>query len=230
MSQHDMNIANQGFPAFRADLNNALGALVTMSSGASAPSTTFANQMWYDTANNFLKMRNEADDAWITIAYLDQSADEVEFRTACIQAIDSAGIALKTDEGTSRLTISDAGAVDVVGTITAARGIGDTNTFTTTGTTLQLDFATYQNFVITLAHSPVTLSNPTTEAVGQSGFIVFIQDSTGSRTVSPSGTDYETAGAAGLTLSTAASSTDVVPYIVAASGRILLGAPQLAFS
>ena len=58
---------------------------------------------------------------------------------------------------------------------------------------------------------------------------MFIQDGTGSRTVSL-GTDYETAGAAGITLSTAASTTDVVPYIVAASGRILLGTPQLAFA
>ena len=96
-----------------------------------------------------------------------------------------------------------------------------------TGSTT-LDFDTYQNFVLTLTGN-VTLANPTTETVGQSGFIVFIQDSTGSRTVSL-GTDYETAGAAGLTLSTAASSTDVVPYIVVASGRILLGAPQLAFA
>ena len=75
----------------------------------------------------------------------------------------------------------------------------------------------------------ITLVNPTTEAVGQTGVIVFIQDGTGSRTVSL-GTDYETAGAAGITLSTAASTTDVVPYIVAASGRILLGTPQLAFA
>jgi hypothetical protein len=75
----------------------------------------------------------------------------------------------------------------------------------------------------------VTLDNPTTEQVGQSGFIVFIQDATGSRTVSL-GTDYETAGGAGLTLSTDANATDVVPYIVAASDRILLGTPQLAFS
>jgi hypothetical protein len=75
----------------------------------------------------------------------------------------------------------------------------------------------------------VTLGNPTDEAVGQSGFFVFIQDGTGGRTVSLS-TDYETAGGAGLTLSSTASATDVVPYIVAASGRIILGAPQLAFA
>jgi len=58
---------------------------------------------------------------------------------------------------------------------------------------------------------------------------VFIQDGTGGRTVSLHG-DYETAGGAGITLTSTASATDIVPYVVAASSRILLGAPQLAFS
>lgn len=116
---------------------------------------------------------------------------------------------------------------DVNNTFTAAqRGSTDTDTSNTGNVTL--DFDTNQNFVLTLTGN-VTLDNPTTESVGQSGFIVFIQDGTGGRTVSL-GTDYETAGGAGLTLSSAASATDVVPYIVAASGRILLGTPQLAFS
>lgn len=106
--------------------------------------------------------------------------------------------------------------------------IGATDTDTTNTGSVTLDFAANQNFVLTLTGA-VTLANPTTEQVGQSGFIVFIQDSTGGRTVSL-GTDYETAGGAGLTLSTAASTTDIVPYVVAASGRILLGAPQLAFA
>lgn len=227
MSQHDFNIANQGFPAFRSDLNSALGALASLSSGISEPSTTYANQLWYDTTNDLLKMRNEDNDAWITLAYLDQTADEVEFRTAVIQAIDSAGLSLKTDEGTARLTIADSGAVDVVGTLTAARGVGDTETATLSADKT-INFSTYQNFVYTLGAN-ITLLNPTTETVGQSGFIVFIQDGTGGRTVSLD-TDYETAGAAGLTLSSTASATDIVPYIVAASGRILLGTPQLAFA
>jgi hypothetical protein len=77
LSQHDLNIANQGFPAFRADLNDALVALGSTNSGATAPATTFANQLWYDTANNILKIRNEDNDAWISIATLDQTADSV---------------------------------------------------------------------------------------------------------------------------------------------------------
>ena len=105
---------------------------------------------------------------------------------------------------------------------------GTTNTDATNTGSVILDFTTNQNFVLTLTGN-VTLDNPTTEVVGQSGFIVFIQDATGSRTVSL-GADYETAAGAGLALSSAASATDVVPYIVAASGRILLGTPQLAFA
>lgn len=93
---------------------------------------------------------------------------------------------------------------------------------------ITLDFATHQNFVLTLIDD-VTLVNPTTETLGQSGFITFIQDSTGGYTVSL-GADYETAGAAGLTLSTAADTTDIVPYVITGTGRILLGAPQLAFA
>jgi hypothetical protein len=112
--------------------------------------------------------------------------------------------------------------------ITATTAVAGTETNTAATGNLTLDFSANQNFVLTLTGN-VTLVNPTTEIVGQSGFIVLIQDGTGGRTVSL-GTDYETAGAAGLTLSSTADTTDIVPYVVSASGRILLGAPQLAFA
>ena len=66
MSQHDYNIANQSGADFRADLNNALSAIATVNSGASEPSTTFAHQLWVDTSNNVLKIRNAANSAFIT--------------------------------------------------------------------------------------------------------------------------------------------------------------------
>jgi hypothetical protein len=93
---------------------------------------------------------------------------------------------------------------------------------------LVLNFTDNQNFILTLTGN-LTLANPTTEQVGQSGFIVFSQDGTGGHTLSL-GTDYETAGGTGVTLSTAASATDVVPYIVMANNRILLGSALLAFA
>lgn len=74
MSQHDYSILNQAAPSARADINNALSAIVSQNSGSTAPSTTFANMLWYDSSANILKMRNEANSAWITISTLDQGA------------------------------------------------------------------------------------------------------------------------------------------------------------
>lgn len=79
MAQHDYSIANQGFPAFRSDLNNALSAIATTNSGATAPTTTFAHQLWIDTSANpsVLKIRNADNDAWISVADLNQTSDAV---------------------------------------------------------------------------------------------------------------------------------------------------------
>ena len=106
--------------------------------------------------------------------------------------------------------------------------IGKTSVAGSQGGSTVLDFDANQNFVLTLTSS-ITLANPSTEKVGQSGFIVFIQDAGGSNTLTL-GTDYESAGGAGITLSTTGNATDIVPYVVAAANRILLGTPQLAFS
>jgi len=78
MAQHDYTIANQTFPATRTDLNNALSAIVSTNSGATAPTSTYAYQLWYDTGNDELKMRNANDDAWITLFLFDQVADTDE--------------------------------------------------------------------------------------------------------------------------------------------------------
>lgn len=73
MSQHDFVLSNQNGADFRADLNLALEALVTNSSGGTAPEDTFAYMFWVDTSGGYpiLKMRNGADDGWITIGRLD---------------------------------------------------------------------------------------------------------------------------------------------------------------
>ena len=77
MAQHDYVIDNQSFPATRTDINNVLQAIASNNSGTSAPSTTYANQFWYDTTNNKLYQRNEDNDAWIELAVLDQANDIV---------------------------------------------------------------------------------------------------------------------------------------------------------
>lgn len=145
-----------------------------------------------------------------------------------------------TDAGETMATFVDDGAVtlyhdNTAKIATSATGVSITGTLVATTDTdtsnsgsVTLDFGANQNFVLTLTGN-VTLANPSTEQVGQAGVIVCIQDGTGSRTLSL-GTDYETAGGAGITLSTAASAVDVIPYFVKASGSIQLGAVQLAFA
>lgn len=78
MSQHDFSIANQTASSARSDINNALQALASNNSGASAPSTTYANMLWYSTNNNILYLRNEGNTAWIEVASVDQGAARFE--------------------------------------------------------------------------------------------------------------------------------------------------------
>ena len=125
--------------------------------------------------------------------------------------------------------VSIAGAISVGGIANFGKTVlAKTDTDTSNTGSVTLDFETNQNFVLTFTGN-VTFANPTTEQVGQSGIIVCIQDGTGSRTLSL-GTDYETAGGAGITLSTGANAVDIIPYFVKASGSIQLGAVQQAFS
>lgn len=67
MSQHALTIANQAGASFRSDIVNALQALGSLTSGASAPGTTYAYMFWADTTTGILKQRNAANSAWISL-------------------------------------------------------------------------------------------------------------------------------------------------------------------
>ena len=207
-------------------------------------------------STNDVTIKNDADADVITIATGGTSVDIVGDVTASTvnadgdtSAGDNAAMGYTAAEGliltgqgsTNDVTIkNDADAdvleiptgttnVTVAGSITSGTIIlPATDTDTSNTGSITIDFSAHQNFVLTLTGS-ITLANPSTEAVGQSGVFVFIQDGTGSRTLSL-GTDYESPAAGGITLSTAASAVDIVPYFVKASGSIQLGAPQLAFA
>jgi len=71
MATHDYIISNASGAAVRADLNNALAAIVSNNSNASSPSTTYAYQWWADTTTGQLKIRNAANSAWIVLMELD---------------------------------------------------------------------------------------------------------------------------------------------------------------
>jgi hypothetical protein len=71
MAQHDYVIANGTGAAVRSDINGALAAIVSQNSGATEPSPTYAYQPWADTSAGLFKIRNAANNAWITLYQLD---------------------------------------------------------------------------------------------------------------------------------------------------------------
>jgi hypothetical protein len=151
MSQNDLSIANQGFASFRSDLNSALQALGSTNSGTSAPSTTYANQLFYDTTNNILKIRNEDNDAFISLFTLDQTNDNIESLTVNgVITADSLDISGDIDvDGTTNLDVVDIdGAVDMASTLTVNGGDGITiQTSSDTFLQLKTTGTTANNFI-----------------------------------------------------------------------------------
>lgn len=92
----------------------------------------------------------------------------------------------------------------------------------TDGATINLDFSLTNDFSVTLGgNRSFTATNM---VAGQRGVIRIKQDATGGRTASWS-TDFEFVEQTAFSLSTGANAEDVVPYYIAASGRVILGNP-----
>ena len=112
MAQHDYVIANDTGAIVRADINDALAAIVSLNSGASAPSTTFAHMLWYDSTTNVIKKRNAANTGWITVGTF----------------FDSSGRGVFAGQGhISGLTLSN-NATDTVNDIDIASGVARDST------------------------------------------------------------------------------------------------------
>ncbi|OPY03554.1 MAG: hypothetical protein A4E60_00219 [Syntrophorhabdus sp. PtaB.Bin047] len=73
--QHSYNITNlaaKGGSAYRAAVNAALQALATQNEGPDEPAVTYPSMLWPDTTASLLKLRNQADDGWLTIGNLEE--------------------------------------------------------------------------------------------------------------------------------------------------------------
>lgn len=110
MAQHDYVIANANGATVRADINNALLAISSTNSGSSEPSTSYAYEMWVDTTNNLLKLRNAANSAWITLGVSITASNTVDIDGG---AIDGTAIGANSASTGAFTTISAAGAVTV---------------------------------------------------------------------------------------------------------------------
>ena len=78
----DVSLANQGFSAFRTELNNILSALNSMHSGTSRPSSATTGTIWLDTTNSGsnsleIKFFDGSDD--ISFATVNTSANTINF-------------------------------------------------------------------------------------------------------------------------------------------------------
>jgi len=51
MAQHDYDIENSSFPAFRTNLNGVLDAINSSNSGTSRPSSAVTGTIWLDTTS-----------------------------------------------------------------------------------------------------------------------------------------------------------------------------------
>jgi len=157
MSQHDYVIGNDTAANVRADINTALLAIASNNSGASAPATTYANQWWYDSTNDILKIRAEANDAWISVAKLNQTSDQffpivggVEVTATGTEINKLAGVTATTAElnyvdvttlGTSEASKAVTAAAD--GTVKFANAIAET-IYVLSGTALDPSNGTIQ--------------------------------------------------------------------------------------
>ena len=129
--QHDYVIDNSTGANVRSDINSVLQAIASNNSGSSAPSTTYAFQLFADTTNNVMKIRNAANNAFIELFQLDgtftledgsASTPALAFRDDLNTGIFSGG----ADEfnistgGTERFVINSSGNVGI-GTTSPAR-------------------------------------------------------------------------------------------------------------
>ena len=216
----DFTIANQSFPSFRSDLNTVLSAINTSNSGSSRPSSAVSGTFWLDTSSAsapILKFFDGSDD--ITFATFDTSANTVNVSdsSTSLSGDTSPQLGGNLDVVTHSIVSTSNRDINITPNGTGRIVLGNASVTATETATIStsktLDLDTNQNFILTLGSA-----------------IIFIQPSSGSAGTVSLGTDYETVGGSGLTLSSANSAYDVVPYMIKADNSILLGTPQLAFS
>lgn len=174
MAQHIYSCPNESGAAYRADMNNALAAIVSQNSGAAAPGVMFAYMWWADTTTGLLKRRDSTNSIWITIGPIDQ--------------IGGAGITNTPSGGITETNVQAA----LNGLDTRKAALGVPNTWTKAQGVAQVALADAANiatdaslgnvFNVTLGGNR-TLQNPTNLVAGFTYIWHIGQDGTGNRTL-----------------------------------------------
>jgi hypothetical protein len=175
VAQHDYVIANGTGAAVRSDLNNGLAAIVSQNSGTTEPTTTYAYMRWADTTAGVMKMRNGANNAWITLYQLDGEWSTIAFENGSASApsiyfkdsgtdtgIYSPGtdqVAISTG-GTGRLFVDSNGRVGL-GTSSPGARFDVVSADNTAATTIVSVAANNQTSAIQLGYNRITQVNST---------------------------------------------------------------------
>ena len=189
MATHDYIIANASGAAVRSDLNNALAAIVSQNSSSTEPSTTYAYQLWADTTDGVLKIRNAANSAWNAFAALDDSA----FR---VSSTGQVGIGV-TPASNTDLDVTGTIAQNVVAMAALDVDCSAGNYFTktinadSTFTFSNVPASRAYSFVLELTHTSGTVTWPSsvkfpadtapTLTTGKTHLFVFVTDDGGTR-------------------------------------------------
>lgn len=165
---HSYNIPNQSGSQFRQDLNNALLAIASNNSNGTDPSSPQAYQWYVDTADNTLRIRNGANNAYVDVS--------------TVGGIGTANLGLLPSATAASTYLALAG-----GTVTGALEIG-------TAGSLVFEGATADTFETTLAVTDptadrtFTLPDATTTAAGLAVAQTFTKAQRGSITTLTSAT------------------------------------------
>jgi hypothetical protein len=249
VAQHDYVIANGTGAAVRSDLNGALAAIATINSGATAPTTTYAFQLWADTTTGLLKIRNAANSAFVTVGTL--ASTNLGLLTTTSAA--STYLALAGGTITGALEIGSAGSLvfegstadgnettlavtdptsdrtitlpDATGTVPLL-GLAQSFSAAQRGTISALTSASTVTPDFALANNfsitlghTVTLANPTNLTAGQSGVIFITQDASTARTVS-FGSYWDFSNGTAPTVTSTLSAVDALVYAVRSTTSI----------
>ena len=166
------------------------------------------------SATGAIKVEGNTDDG---ILILDASASGVDV-----------GSAIVFEEGTDDGSMALSGVTRLSNLESVERGVTAKTEISDGGSSKILDFNTNHNFIINM-NASLTLGQPVTGQVGQTGFIVFKQDASGSRTLTLNSA-FKNPGGTAPTLTTTANGIDVVGYIISSPNEILLSTAQLAFA
>ena len=92
MAQADGVVANGTGSAVRSDINNQYAALWSNHSGSTEPSTgKVAYQTWADTNSGYLKIRNAANNAWVSLFKLDGTLSDIPIEGTVVKSTGESG-------------------------------------------------------------------------------------------------------------------------------------------